>query len=49
MLDTKNTAASVGKSIVGEKSNQQTKNMKIKKNYKPNANDKGKENNAIFL
>ena len=23
--------------------------MKIKKNYKPNANDKGKENNAIFF
>ena len=23
--------------------------MKIKKNYMPNANDKGKENNAIFF
>ena len=23
--------------------------MKIKKNYKPNASDKGKENNAIFF
>ena len=30
--------------VLGKKSNQQTKT-----NYKPKANDKGKENNAIFF
>ena len=35
--------------VLGKKSNQQTKTMRTKTNYKPKANDKGKENNAIFL
>ena len=34
--------------VLGIKSTQQTKNMRTKTNYKPKANDKGKENNAIF-
>ena len=34
--------------VLGKKSNQQTKNMRTKTNYKPKAKDKGKENNAIF-
>ena len=34
--------------VLGEKSNQQTKKMRMKTNYKPKANDKGKENNAFF-
>ena len=48
-LDTKNTVASVGKSGVGEKSNQQTKKVRTKTNYTPKANDKEQENNAIFF
>lgn len=36
-------------SLVLGKSNQQTKTMRTKTNYKPKANDKGKENNAIFF
>ena len=35
--------------VLGKKSNQQTKTMRTKTNYKPKANDKGKENNAIFF
>ena len=35
--------------MLGKKSNRQTKKLKLKKNYKPKANDKGKENNAIFF
>ena len=36
--------------VLGKKSNQQTnKKMRTKTNYKPKANDKGKENNAIFF
>ena len=35
--------------MLGKKSNRQTKKKKLKKNYKPKANDKGKENNAIFF
>ena len=35
--------------VLGKKSNRQTKNMRTKTNYKPKANDKGKENNAIFF
>ena len=34
--------------VLGKKSNQQTKKMRIKTNYKPKANDKGKENKAFF-
>ena len=30
--------------VLGKKSNQQTKTMRTKTNYKPKANDKGKEN-----
>ena len=32
-----------------KKSNQQTKKMRIKANYKPKANDKGKENKGFFF
>ena len=35
--------------VLGKKSNQQRKKMRTKSNYKPKANDKGKENNAIFF
>ena len=35
--------------VLGKKSNQQTKKMRTKTNYKPEANDKGKEKNAIFF
>ena len=35
--------------VLMKKSNQQTKKMKIKTNYKPKANDKGKENKAFFF
>ena len=35
--------------VLGKKSNQQTKTMRTKTNYKPKANNKGKENNAIFF
>ena len=35
--------------VLGKKSNQQTKTMRKKTHYKPKANDKGKENNAIFF
>ena len=35
--------------VLGKKSNQQTKTMRTKTNYKPKANDKGKENNVIFF
>ena len=35
--------------VLGKKSNQQTKTMRTKTNYKAKANDKGKENNAIFF
>ena len=35
--------------VLGKKSNQQTKTMRTKTNYKPKAIDKGKENNAIFF
>ena len=35
--------------MLGKKSNQQMVKVRIKKNYKPKANDKGKENNAIFF
>ena len=34
--------------VSAKKSNRQTKDMRTKTNYKPKANDKGKENNAIF-
>ena len=34
--------------VLGKKSNQQTKEMRIKTNYKPKANDTGKENEAFF-
>ena len=34
--------------VLGKKSNQQTKKMRIKANYKPKVNDKGKENKAVF-
>ena len=34
--------------VLGKKSNQQTKTMRTKTNYKPKANDKEKENNVIF-
>ena len=35
--------------VLGKKSNQQTKKMRIKTNYKPKANDKVKENKAFFF
>ena len=35
--------------VLGNKFNQQTKKMRTKTNYKPKANDKGKDNNAIFF
>ena len=35
--------------VLGKKSNQQTKTMTTKTNYKPKPSDKGKENNAIFF
>ena len=35
--------------VLGKKFNQQTKTMRTKTSYKPKANDKGKENNAIFF
>ena len=35
--------------VLGKKSNQQTKKMRTKTNYKPKANDKRKENNAVFF
>ena len=35
--------------VLGKKSNQQTQKMRAKTNYEPKANDKGKENNAIFF
>ena len=35
--------------VLGKKSNQQTRTMRTKTNYKPKENDKGKENNAIFF
>ena len=35
--------------VLGKKFNQQTKKMRTKTNYKPKANDKGKDNNAIFF
>ena len=41
--------ASVEKSDVGEKILPANGKVRIKKNYKPKANDKGKENNAIFF
>ena len=47
---TKNAVASVGENLVlGKKSNQQTKTMRTKTNYKPKANDRGKKNQAIFF
>ena len=46
----KNTVASVGKSDVGGKKLTSKQNkMRIKENYKPKVNDKGKENNVIFF
>ena len=33
--------------MLGKKSKQQTKNKEKNKNYKPKANDRGKENNSI--
>ena len=35
--------------VLGKKSKQQTKKNRTKTNYKPKANDKAKENNAIFF
>ena len=35
--------------VLGKKSNHQTKTMRTKTNYKPKANDKGKENNAFYF
>ena len=35
--------------VLGKKSHQQTKKMRIKTNYKPKANDKVKENKAFFF
>ena len=32
----------------GKKSTQETKKQELKKNYKPKANDKGKENGIFF-
>ena len=48
-LDTKNASLQLENLVLGKKSNHQTKTMTTKTNYKPKANDKGKENNAIFF